>query len=217
MSSETTETSPLKTKEEIIKSFEEEKSKIDLLTKESKYSEAIQGYSELIKNINKELKENKELIKEDKDSIIKEFLIPSYSNLCFINIKQSDWKSVIKNASLILRFDKENAKAIYRKCFAYINLYEYEKAEESLDELRKLMPQNSELKILENMLDEKKTEDNLKKMKKYKNMMRYYHKMNEEKEYQNMSAIGKFFYGCKGVCRRIFCCCNKRRTIKKEE
>ena len=217
MSSETTETSPLKTKEEIIKSFEEEKSKIDLLTKESKYSEAIQGYSELIKNINKELKENKELIKEDKDSIIKEFLIPSYSNLCFINIKQSDWKSVIKNASLILRFDKENAKAIYRKCFAYINLYEYEKAEESLEELRKLMPQNSELKILENMLDEKKTEDNLKKMKKYKNMMRYYHKMNEEKEYQNMSAIGKFFYGCKGVCRRIFCCCNKRRTIKKEE
>ena len=217
MSSEATETSPLKTKDEIIKSFEEEKSKIDLLTKESKYSEAIQGYSELIKNINKELKENKELLKEDKDSIIKEFLIPSYSNLCFINIKQSDWKSAIKNSSLILRFDKENAKAIYRKCFAYINLCEYEKAEESLDELRKLMPQNSELKILENMLDEKKTEDNLKKMKKYKNMMRYYHKMNEEKEYQNMSAIGKFFYGCKGVCRRIFCCCNKRRTIKKEE
>ena len=116
-----------------------------------------------------------------------------------------------------MRFDKENTKAIYRKCFALINLYEYEKAEESLDDLRKLMPQNSELKILENMLDEKKTEDNLKKMKKYKNMMRYYHKMNEEKEYQEMSVIGKFFYGCKGLCRRIFCCCNKRRTIKKEE
>ena len=217
MSSEPSETAPLKSKEEIIKSFEEEKKKIDLLTKESKFTEAIQGYSELVKNINKELKENKELLKEEKDSIIKEFLITSYSNLCFIYIKQKDWKSVIKFASLILRFDKENTKAIYRKCFALINLYEYEKAEESLDDLRKLMPQNSELKILENMLDEKKTEDNLKKMKKYKNMMRYYHKMNEEKEYQEMSIIGKFFYGCKGLCRRIFCCCNKRRTIKKEE
>ena len=217
MSSEPSETAPLKSKEEIIKSFEEEKKKIDLLTKESKFTEAIQGYSELVKNINKELKENKELLKEEKDSIIKEFLITSYSNLCFIYIKQKDWKSVIKFASLILRFDKENTKAIYRKCFALINLYEYEKAEESLDDLRKLMPQNSELKILENMLDEKKTEDNLKKMKKYKNMMRYYHKMNEEKEYQEMSIIGKFFYGCKGLCRRIFCCCNKRKTIKKEE
>ena len=217
MSSEPSETAPLKSKEEIIKSFEEEKKKIDLLTKESKFTEAIQGYSELVKNINKELKENKELLKEEKDSIIKEFLITSYSNLCFIYIKQKDWKSVIKFASLILRFDKENTKAIYRKCFALINLYEYEKAEESLDDLRKLMPQNSELKILENMLDEKKTEDNLKKMKKYKNMMRYYHKMNEEKEYQEMSKIGKFFYGCKGLCRRIFCCCNKRKTIKKEE
>ena len=217
MSSEPSETAPLKSKEEIIKSFEEEKKKIDLLTKESKFTEAIQGYSELVKNINKELKENKELLKEEKDSIIKEFLITSYSNLCFIYIKQKDWKSVIKFASLILRFDKENTKAIYRKCFALINLYEYEKAEESLNDLRKLMPQNSELKILENMLDEKKTEDNLKKMKKYKNMMRYYHKMNEEKEYQEMSIIGKFFYGCKGLCRRIFCCCNKRKTIKKEE
>ena len=217
MSLEPSETSPFKSKEEIIQSFKEEKAKNDLLTKELKYQEAIQGYSELIKNVNKELKENKELLKEDKDAIIKEFLIPSYSNLSFINIKQSDWKSVIKNASLILRFDKENIKAIYRKCFSLINLYEYEKAEECLEELKKIMPQNSELKILENMLDEKKTEDNLKKMKKYKNMMKCYHKMNEEKEYQNMSTIGKFFYGCKGICRRICCCCNKRRTIKKEE
>ena len=44
MSSEPSETAPLKSKEEIIKSFEEEKKKIDLLTKESKFTEAIQGY-----------------------------------------------------------------------------------------------------------------------------------------------------------------------------
>ena len=214
MSSETT---PLKTKEEIISNFQDEKSKNDLLTKESKFSEAIQGYTELIKNLNKELKENKELSKEEKDSIIKEFLLPSYMNLCFINIKQKDFNSAINNAKLILRFDKENSKALYRKCFAEINLCEYEKAEETLIHLKKLMPENSELKILENMLDEKKTEDNLKTMRKYKNMMRYYHKINEEKEYQNMSKIGRFFYNCKGICKRIFCCCNKRKTVKKFE
>ena len=88
-----------------------------------------------------------------------------------------------------MRFDKENTKALYRKCFALINLYEYEKAEETLNNLKKIMSDNSELKILENTLHEKKTkktEDNLKEMKKYKNMMRYYHKINEEKEYQEM-------------------------------
>ena len=102
MSSEST---PLKSKEEILKNFQEEKSKNDILLKELKYPDAINGYSELIKNINKEIKENKELSKEEKDSIIKEFLLTSYSNLCFINIKQQDWDSTIKHASLILRFD----------------------------------------------------------------------------------------------------------------
>ena len=91
MSSEST---PLKSKEEISKNFQEEKSKNDILLKESKYQDAIKGYSELIKNINKELKENKELSKEDKDSIIKEYLITSYSNLCFINIKTHNSSSI---------------------------------------------------------------------------------------------------------------------------
>ena len=155
------ESIPLKSKEELSNNFQEEKSKNDILLKESKYLDAIKGYSELITNINKELKENKELSKEEKDSIIKEFLITSYSNLCFINIKQQDWDSTIKNSSLILRFDKENTRALYRKCFAYINKCEYDKAEENLKILKKLIPENKELKMLENMLDEKKTEDNL--------------------------------------------------------
>ena len=214
MSSETT---PLKSKEEIIKNFQDEKSKNDLLTKESKFPEAIKGYTELIKNINKELNENKELLKEEKDSIIKELLLTSYQNLCFINLKQKDFNSVIKTAKIILKYDKENVKTLYRKCFAEINICEYEQAEESLNNLKKLIPENSELKKLENMLAEKKTEDNLKKIRKYKNMMRYYHKINEEKEYQNLSKIGKFFYNCKGICKGIFCCCNKRKTVKKVE
>ena len=209
------ESTTLMSKEEIIKNFHDVKTKIVLLTKESKFAEAIQGYNDFIKDINKTLRENKEITKEEKDSIIKEFLISSYSNLCFINIKQNDWNAVIKNATLILRYDKENTKALYRKCFAEINLCEYERAENTLNILKKIMPNNNEIKRLENILDEKKTEDSLKQMKKYKNMMRYYHKMNEEKEYQEMSKIGKFFYDCKGVCRRIFCCCNKRKTIKR--
>ena len=52
-------------------------------------------------------------------------------------------------------------------------------------------------------------------MKKYRKMMNYYHKLNEEKEYKEMSKIGKFFYGCHSCLKKIFCCCNKRKTIKR--
>jgi len=212
MSSENT---PLLSKEELNKIFQEEKSKADTLTRESKYPEAISAYEELIQKINKELKLNKDLIKEDKDSIIREFLLTSHSNLCLISIKQKDWNSALKNANFILKFEKNNIKAMYRKCYSEINLREYEKAQETLSELKKLMPENTELRNLENMFDEKKTEDKLKEMRKYKNMMKCLHKVNEEEEYKNMSKIGRFFYNCKGVCKRIFCCCNKRRTVKK--
>ena len=206
------ETSPLISKEEQCKKFQEEKTKIDILTRESNYPEAIEKYKELIKNIQDTVKKN---YREEKEFFAKELLIPIYSNLCFIYIKQNDYNSIVQNANIILKIDKENIKALYRKCFAEINMYEFEKAEEDINKLRKLMPGSNELQKLENLLDEKKTEDNLKKMKKYKNMMRYYHKMNEENEYKNLSKIGKFFYHCKGYCRIIFCCCNKRKTIKK--
>ena len=209
------ENAPLLSKEELNKIFQEEKSKADTLTRESKYPEAISAYEELIQKINKELKLNKDLIKEDKDSIIREFLLTTHSNLCLISIKQKDWNSALKNANFILKFEKNNIKAMYRKCYSEINLREYEKAQETLSELKKLMPENTELRNLENMFDEKKTEDKLKEMRKYKNMMKCLHKVNEEEEYKNMSKIGRFFYNCKGVCKRIFCCCNKRRTVKK--
>jgi tetratricopeptide (TPR) repeat protein len=213
MSSETT---PLMTKEEFTKIIQEEKSKANELTKKAQYLEAIESYKEIIKKIKKEFKQNNNLTQEDKDSIIKQFVLTSYSNLSYIFIKQDDWNSAAKSANSILRYDKNNTKAIYRKCYAEIKLGEYEKAEETMEDLRKLLPpDNEELKTLENMLDETKTGDSLKQMRKYQKMMKSYYKMNEEKEYQSMSRIGKFFYDCNGICKRIFCCCNKRKTIKK--
>ena len=209
------ESEPLLEKEELDKKYKEEKSKIDIILKQGKYEDALNGYNELIKNMEKEIKKNKSLKKEDRDSMLKEYMIPLYSNLCYINIKQNDWKSVINNANLILKIEKENTKALYRKCYAEISISEYDMAEETLEELINLLGQNPEVENLRRTLDQKKTIDNLQKMKKYKKMMNYYHKLNEEKEYQEMSKIGKFFYCCNECCKKIFCCCNKRKTVKK--
>ena len=209
------ESEPLLEKEELDKKYKEEKSKIDIILKQGKYEDALNGYNELIKNMEKEIKKNKSLKKEDRDSMLKEYMIPLYSNLCYINIKQNDWKSVINNANLILKIEKENTKALYRKCYAEINISEYDMAEETLEELVNLLGQNPEVENLRRTLDQKKTIDNLQKMKKYKKMMNYYHKLNEEKEYQEMSKIGKLFYCCNECCKKIFCCCNKRKTVKK--
>ena len=211
----TSEAEPLLSKEELEKKYKEEKEKIDIILKEAKYDEAFKGYNELITNIEKEMRKNNSLQKEEKESIKKIYLIPCYSNLSYINIKQKKWKSVIDNTNTILKIDKENTKALYRKCHAEINLSEYENAEETLYQLKKLIGNSPEFENLKRSLDEKKTNDKLQEMKKYKKMMNYYHKLNEEKEYKEMSKIGKFFYGCHSCLKQIFCCCNKRKTIKK--
>ena len=212
------ESVPFLTKEELKKKFKEKKEKIDIILKEGKYEEALKGYDELIKNIENEMEKNKSILKEDKDQIIKEYIVPLYSKLSFINFKQNDWNSLIQNTKFILNIEKRNIKAIYRKCYAEINLSEYEMAEETINKLRNLIGgENPELRSLVKMLEQKKTEDNLQKMKKYKKMMNYYHKLNEEKEYQEMSIIDKFFYNLHEFCLDIFCCCKKRKKIKKVE
>ena len=207
------ETSPLLSKEDFEKKYQEEKSKSDSLLKQKKYTEAIDSYNELIKTIQKDLKKAENLQKEEKNIIIKEFLVTSYSNICFCYIKLNEWNSVIKYTNLILKIEKENTKALYRKCYSEINISEYEQAENTLNILYKLIGDNNEFESLRRSLDEKKTRDNLLKMKKYKKMMNAYHKINEEKEYQEMSKIGKLFYNCHQICKIICCCCNKRKTV----
>ena len=211
----TSESEPLLSKEELEKKYKEEKEKIDIILKEAKYEEAFKGYNDLTMNIEKEIRTNKSLKDEDIESLKKDYLIPCYSNLSYINIKQKNWKSVISNANSILEIEKQNIKALYRKCYAEINLSEYKNAEETLYLLKSLIGESPEFGNLKKSLDEKKMSDKLQEMKKYKKMMNYYHKMNEEKEYQEMSKIGKLFFNCRGFCKRIFCCCNKRKRVKK--
>ena len=191
-----TESEPLLSKEDLEKKYKEEKEKIDIKLKEAKYDDAYKGYNELIMNIEKEIRKNTSLQKDDVDAIKKMYLIPCYSNLSYIKKKQKKWKFVIDNTNTILEMDKENTKALYRKCHAEINLSEYENAEETLYQLKNLIGDSPEFENLKRSLEEKKTSDKLQEMKKYRKMMNYYHKLNEEKEYNEMSKIGKFFYGC---------------------
>ena len=211
------ETEPLKTKEEILKNFNEKKENYALLIKENKFSESLTNYKDLVKEIEKELNEKDKYTQEEKDLIINGVLISSYLNMSLLNIKLADWNSVISNANKILQYDKFNVKALYRKCFAFINLCDFDNAQNGINEIKNIMPNNPEVQKLIQIFEDKKNDEKLKEYKKYKNMMKCYHKLNEEEEYNNLSEFGKFWYGCKGYLAKIFCCCKKRKRIKKIE
>ena len=210
------ENKPLMPKGEINTTLQSEKLKNDNLLKENKYEEATKGYNELVKTINEIGKTYIDLNEIEKESIIKEFLVPSFSNLCFIEMKKKEWNQAIKYAKSVLKFDEKNIKALYRKCVAEININDYENAENDLKILKSVIPGSTEMKTLENMFEENRQKESLKEMKKYKAMMNCYRKINEEKDYNEKSAFGKFCSDLNKILKRIFCCCNKRSVVKRK-
>ena len=203
-------------KEELNSTLQSEKLKNDTLLKENKYEEATKGYTELINKINEIGKNYLDLNEIEKESIIKEFLVPSFSNLCFMQMKKKEWNQAIKYAKSVLKFDEKNIKALYRKCVAEIKISDFENAEKDIINLKTVIPGSTELRTLESMFEENKQKESLKEMKKYKAMMNCYRKMNEEKEYNDKSAFGKFCANCNKGLKRIFCCCNKRSVVKRK-
>ena len=176
-------------KEELNSTLQSEKLKNDTLLKENKYEEATKGYTELINKINEIGKNYLDLNEIEKESIIKEFLVPSFSNLCFMQMKKKEWNQAIKYAKSVLKFDEKNIKALYRKCVAEINISDFENAEKDIINLKTVIPGSTELRTLESMFEENKQKESLKEMKKYKAMMNCYRKMNEEKEYNDKSVF----------------------------
>ena len=214
------ESTPLNKNENefILNNVHELKQKADLQTKECQYQLAKNIYNEVISKI-KTINQPQSI--EVLDSLHKEILLPSYLNLAFIDIKQQNWENLIFNSTKAIEIDNDNSKAIYRRCLGYIKLKKYERAEQDFGKLQQLIPNNTELKMLKEML-ENRNENNLKTQNEmYKKMFRNLSQINKSIEYEKKSACGKkwmdFCDQCKEVYNKILCCGKSKNRNKRKK
>lgn len=98
------------------------------------------------------------------------FISTLYSNMSSCHVKLGNWNAAIDLCNLVLETDATNLKALYRRGSAYIELQEYEKAEQDLEKAKNLDPENSAVKNKINLLEDRKKVLNAKVavgMKKY--------------------------------------------------
>ena len=133
----------------------------DELLKSNEFPKAINKYTKAVITV-KDLKKKKLLTRLKKRELEKEILIPSNLNMAYIDIKNKNWKEVIRHSSKVLYIDPDNIKARYRKCLALINQGELEKADEDLIILEDQIGGNPELEELEELYEnsQKKADGN---------------------------------------------------------
>ena len=119
------------------------------------YTTAISLYNESIEKTVEILNDNE--IKDDLINKIQgEIILPSYMNICFGYLQTKNWIRAGKYANKVLEFDKNNVKAKYRRCYAYIKSGKFKKADRDLEELEDLIGGSEELEILEKEFEENK-------------------------------------------------------------
>jgi len=133
----------------------------DELLKLTEYPKAINKYTKAVITV-KDLKKKKLLTRLKKRELEKEILIPSNLNMAYIDIKNKNWKEVIRHSGKVLFIDPDNIKARYRRCLALINQGEFEKADEDLIILEDQIGGNPELEELEELFEnsQKKADGN---------------------------------------------------------
>lgn len=213
---EYTEAEKTKLKEEIetlIQQSKELKKIADEELKSENYETASKKYTEAIVNI-KKIRAKQILTENELNTLIKELVVPSNLNLSLIDLKLNDWDNLINHSSKVLYVDKTNKKAKYRRCVGYINKQDFEKAQTDFEELKQQIGNSTEIKILEDMLINKKKSSG---DEFYKKMSKQLHKANNTINYENKSALGKKIEDIKTfLYTKVLCCCfrKKKRALK---
>ncbi|GFU20575.1 peptidyl-prolyl cis-trans isomerase FKBP4 [Nephila pilipes] len=73
---------------------------------------------------------------------IKGLKLSCYLNVAACQMRHHNYESVVINSSKALSMQPDNAKALYRRGAAYVQLQEYEKAKEDLTSAQQLEPKN---------------------------------------------------------------------------
>lgn len=193
MSTPPVDTKPKRTEEiitELKKEAYELKAVADEDLKQSNYEHAITSYTDAIRKV-KTLRGEYKLDQDSLNVLINEIVVPSNLNMSYIDIKLTNWSDAINHCSKVLFADKENTKALYRRCLAYINKENFEEAEKDLKDLQQKLPNSTELKLLVQNFEKKRKEVFTREGKKYKKMFNGLREINKSIEYENKSYIGK--------------------------
>ena len=209
-------------KEELKKELFSSKKEADEELNKKNYDKSISLYDDIIFKI-KDLENNKVIFsEEERNSFTNELIIPSNLNLSFIYFKKNEWKYVIIHSTNVLNISPNNIKAKYRRCIAYINLNELDKAKEDLNDLKNKIGNNTELKILQQMYTDKEKQVKENEGKRYKKMFKNLRKINHDIEYEKKSNFGKKiddistgFWSIWDNIKYIICFCCKKKSNNK--
>ncbi len=85
-------------------------------------------------------------MKDDEKVQAKGMKVISYLNMAACNLKLSEWKEAIQNCDHVIKEEKNNVKALFRRGQAYISLDQWQDAQRDLDTILEIEPENKEAK-----------------------------------------------------------------------
>ncbi|KAI9340261.1 hypothetical protein BDR26DRAFT_895571 [Obelidium mucronatum] len=78
---------------------------------------------------------------------IDETVVACYNNMAACQVKMQRWDRVVANTNQVLKKSPHNAKALYRRGMAYLQLNELSKAEADLNQANDLAPGDAGIKL----------------------------------------------------------------------
>ncbi|XP_032240458.2 tetratricopeptide repeat protein 9C [Nematostella vectensis] len=86
------------------------------------------------------------LVSEELAAKILELELSCYNNLAACHFETGRWPKVVDYCKKVLAHQPENAKALYRRGTAYINLKDLDRAQEDLSKATNLQPNDAKIK-----------------------------------------------------------------------
>ena len=113
--------------------------------KEQKFEEAIDTYLACLCGF----EFGKGITNEQKHDVEFKLKIPILNNLALCLIGQKKYDRAIQMLDQVLKIDQKQEKALIRKCTCYIELVEYDKAEQTIKKLQDVSYESENKKFLE--------------------------------------------------------------------
>jgi len=107
---------------------------------------------------------------EDEKETAKQFRITCNGNLALTYIKQNKFREALESANKVIALDFNNAKGLYRRGLAYVELDQWENAKRDFNRVLELDPGNKAAARSKSLLNKKIAKQNAKDKKKFEGL-----------------------------------------------